>query len=360
MPDTTKTDDVTARRVRASLRARACAAAAATGAMVFAAGAGLLMPLALNAAWLAALPGAALSLLFAARAPQALRAHAQQAEEKRPAGRILAALLALTLLGGCVLLLAALASLAQQSLLPQAQTSFAMVCSLLGALLCALSGGAGVCRLAFALRWALPLLLLALTAGPAVTQQGAGLFPLLGMGPGPLLFSALCGLCAASPALMLLLPPPELTCEQLSACPPPGAGFFARRVACGALLGAAMLLALSLCAPYETLRGLSVWGARMRLTCAAAPGGGLSRTALVLTQTAALLVGAGALLSAGAQALSLALPALRERHAALAVCFGLCALALWGLACLGMRPLFAAAPFLIVPATIAAMGIGKH
>lgn len=213
--------------------------------------------------------------------------------------------------------------------------------------------------LAFALRFALPLLLLALTAGPAVTQQGAGLFPLLGMGPGPLLLASLCGLCAASPALMLLLPPPELTREQLAACPPPRAGFFAGRVACGALLGAAMLLALSLCASYETMRGLSVWGARMRLTCAAAPGGGLSRTALVLVQTAALLVGAAALLNAGAQALSLALPALRGRHAALAVSFALCALALWGLACLGLRPLFAAAPFLIVPATIAALGVGK-
>lgn len=352
-------DDVLARRVRASFRARACAAAAATGAMVFAAGAGLLVPLALNAAWLAALPGAALSLLFASRAPRALCARARPAQEGRPAGRIFAALLALTLLGGCVLLLAALASLAQQSLLPQAQTSFAMVCSLLGALVCALSGGAGVCRLAFALRYVLPLLLLALTAGPAVTQQGAGLFPLLGMGPGPLLLASLCGLCAAAPALMLLLPPPELTREQLAACPPPGAGFFAGRVACGALLGAAMLLALSLCASYETMRGLSVWGARMRLTCAAAPGGGLSRTALVLVQTAALLVGAAALLNAGAQALSLALPALRGRHAALAVCFALCALALWGLACFGLRPLFAAAPFLIVPAAIAALGVGK-
>lgn len=360
MPDTTKTDDVTARRVRASLRARACAAAAATGAMVFAMGTGLLLPLALNAAWLAAMPGVALSMLLAARAPQALRTHAQQAEEKRPAGRILAALLALTLLGGCVLLLAALASLAQQSLLPQAQTSFAMVCSLLGAGLCALSGGAGVCRLAFALRWALPLLLLALAAGPVSTQPVSGLFPLLGMGTGPLLLGALCGLSAAAPALMLMLPPPELTQEQLAACPPPKAGFFARRVACGALLGAAMLLALSLCAPYETLRGLSVWGARMRLICAGAPGGGLSRTALVLTQTAALLLGAGALLSAGAQALECALPALRKRHAALGAGFALCALALWGLACFGLRPLFAAAPFLTVPATIAALGIGKH
>ena len=175
------------------------------------------------------------------------------------------------------------------------------------ALLCALSSGTGVCRVAFALRWLLPAAL-AVFAGLSLSSSSmAGLFPLLGAGIRSLGLSALLSLSACSPALMLFLPPQELE----TPAPVPKGGFFALRVGLGGLLGALMLAALALCNPYEIIQGQHVWGARMLILASARPREGLVQTLLILAQLFSMLIGAVSTLCAAAQALETAFPKLR-------------------------------------------------
>ena len=102
-------DERIEQRVRAAYRARACAAGIACGAQIFAVGTGLLLPLALNAAYWAAVPALLLGGVIGLAAPKRL--------SKAP-GSAFCAVLALSLLVCGALLLGAGATLAQQTLLP--------------------------------------------------------------------------------------------------------------------------------------------------------------------------------------------------------------------------------------------------
>lgn len=102
-------DERIEQRVRAAYRARACAAGIACGAQIFAVGTGLLLPLALNAAYWAAVPALLLGGVIGLAAPKRL--------SKAP-GSAFCAVLAFSLLVCGALLLSAGATLAQQTLLP--------------------------------------------------------------------------------------------------------------------------------------------------------------------------------------------------------------------------------------------------
>lgn len=355
----------TARRVLASWRARAAGASVAVGAQVFCTGTGVLMPVSLNAAWLAALPAVPAAALLALCARRTL--NAQRARGGRPVplpARALRGLLALTLLACGIAQCTALASLAQQTLVPQARAAFALLCALPAAALCAQGQGLGAGRLAFALRWMLPLALFALTAATIAGDDSAGLFPLLGTGAGPLVRALLCAPGGAVPALLLLLPPPELTDAQLDACPLPGGWFFAWRAALGAAAGIALLFATALCSSYETLAELTLWGERMRLLSTSRPREGLPQTALILAQATALLLGAAAMLGGAVQAARRALvgKGLSDRragHIAAAVCALLALLAVWALVELGVDAARLVLPLLAVPALVLALCAGR-
>lgn len=321
-------------RTRAAYRARACAAGIACGAQIFAVGTGLLLPIALNAAYWAAVPALLVGGFIGLAAPKRL--------SKAP-GRAFCAVLAASLLVCCALLLGAGATLAQQTLLPNGRLLTCLMLTLGFCLLGALPSGTGVSRVAFALRWLLPAALVVFAGLSLASGSAAGLFPLLGAGLRPLGLCALLGLSACAPALMLFLPPQELE----SPAPVPKANFFALRIVLGGLLGVLMLAALSLCNPYEILRGQHVWGARMTILSSARPREGLVQTLLTLAQLFALLIGAVSTLCAAAQALGLVLGRLAP------LSLWLCALAALGLllaaAFFGMDVLLAASPFLLIP-----------
>ena len=128
-------------RTRAAYRARACAAGVACGAQIFAVGTGLTVPLALNAAYGAAVPALLLGGAIGLAAPKRL--------SKAP-GRAFCVVLAVSLLVCSALLLAAGATLAQQTLLPNGRLLTSLMLTLSFALLCALSSGTGVWRSRFA------------------------------------------------------------------------------------------------------------------------------------------------------------------------------------------------------------------
>ena len=111
-------------RTRAAYRARACAAGVACGAQIFAIGTGLTVPLALNAAYGAAVPALLLGGAIGLAAPKRL--------SKAP-GRAFCVVLAVSLLVCSALLLAAGATLAQQTLLPNGRllTSLMLVLGLI-------------------------------------------------------------------------------------------------------------------------------------------------------------------------------------------------------------------------------------
>lgn len=252
-------------------------------------------------------------------------------------------MLAVSLLVCSALLLAAGATLAQQTLLPNGRLLTCLMLTLSFALLCALSSGTGVCRVAFALRWLLPAAL-AVFAGLSLSSSSmAGLFPLLGAGVRSLGLSALLSLSACSPALMLFLPPQELE----TPAPVPKGGFFALRVGLGGLIGALMLAALALCNPYEIIQGQHVWGARMLILASAHPREGLVQTLLILAQLFSMLIGAVSTLCAAAQALETAFPKLR--FFSLWLCAALLLGALMATAFFGMDVLLAVSPFLLIP-----------
>ena len=312
-------------RTRAAYRARACAAGVACGAQIFAVGTGLTVPLALNAAYGAAVPALLLGGAIGLAAPKRL--------SKAP-GRAFCVVLAVSLLVCSALL---------QTLLPNGRLLTCLMLTLSFALLCALSSGTGVCRVAFALRWLLPAAL-AVFAGLSLSSCSmAGLFPLLGAGIRSLGLSALLSLSACSPALMLFLPPQELE----TPAPVPKGGFFALRVGLGGLLGALMLAALALCNPYEIIQGQHVWGARMLILASARPREGLVQTLLILAQLFSMLIGAVSTLCAAAQALETAFPKLR--FFSLWLCAALLLGALMATAFFGMDVLLAVSPFLLIP-----------
>ena len=337
-------DVIPEERIRAAYRARACAAGIACGAQIFSVGAGLLIPVCLNAAYLAALP----ALIPCAITAFCARRHLASGKSagRQPIGKALLILLSLMLLFCCASLLCAAVVFTQQTLLPQAHLTTCLMLTLGAAFLCALPTGTGVSRVAFALRFLLPGALILFSVLSLSSDSPSGLFPLLGSGVKPLTLGMLCGLSACSPVLMLLLPPEELTDEYAPPAAVPGAAFFIGRVLLGGLVGVLMLLALSLCGTYELLSEQSVWGARMMILSSSRPREGIIQTLLVIAQLFALLIGAVSLLCAAAQSLKAAFPRMR-------LSLPLCALALLASlllsAAFGTEWLLHASPFLLIP-----------
>lgn len=332
-------------RVRACWRVRACAAGLCVGAQVFLFGSGVAMPVALGSAWiaaLAALPAAALTVAVCRRALTL----PPRAGKLRGALHLL---LAFTLLCNAAFALCALVSLTGQTLLVQSRELLIAATALAAAALCTLTGGAF--RLCFALKWALPALLILLTAVCMPFEQPAGLFPILGAGGVPLLVAAVCMLGAASPLLLLMLPPPELARagEAAQRCPVPSARFFLARTLPGAAVGVLLLFAASVCTTYESILGSSGWGARLHIVFGAQTHGSIPQTLLTVCQTVAIALLSICTLSAAEQALLCALPALRRGRAGLCVLVLLLALCLGALNVFGSAPVLAAAPGLILP-----------
>lgn len=156
----------------------------------------------------------------------------------------------------------------------------------------------------------------------------------------------LCGLSSCAPALILFLPPEELTKSCAPPAAVPNAGFFVGRVLAGGLVGVLMLLALSLCEPYELLSEQSIWGMRMMILSSSRRAKASSKRCWSSRSCLPLLIGAVSLLCAAAQSLKTAFPRLR-------LSLPLCALVLlaslllsaewgteWGLY---------ASPFLLIP-----------
>lgn len=346
MPDT-----VLDARIRAAWHARAAAASLAVGAQIFATGAGVCMSISLNAAYLSVLPCLPLAALTAALARWSLaRRLASTGREARGLlSRALLIVLAVLMLACSALLLAAVSSLAGQSLLSEARVSSAVTLTLAATVLCALSGGTGVSRLAYALRFLLPLGLCVLSLLSMSFDSPVGLFPLLGPGAWQLGVSALCALGACTPAALLFLPPPEL--EKVNSPPDslPGAWFFVGRILLGALAGTLLLLVFSLCNTYESMETLSVWGDRMHILCSHRPREGLAQTMLVLIQLMCLFLGAVCTLCAAEHACRLAFPALRRHHTGLLLCVLALAAALYALAAFGVVFVLRAAPLYLLP-----------
>lgn len=345
----TTTPDSRASRIRAAWRARACAASICVGAQTFALGAGLAMPMSLNAAYLSALS------VLPASAIITLAAHAhfkrRTAVGKTAVSRAAHLLAALTLNACAVFAIAALENLAEQSLLPQAQSAFIVLCTLTLVALAAMGGGTGAARFAFALRLllaaALPVLVLMTTSMNSLS----GLFPLLGPGARRVLLAALGMTGGAAPALMLFNPPAEIDAilQPGEDVPLPGAAFFLWRMMLGAAIGCALLATLSLCSTYASIRGELAWGERMRVLCASHPQSGLAPAALVLCQTVALLLLAINTLCAAEQAFICAFPALGKRRLGLTLCVLLAAAALGAMVWFGFSAVPTAAGWLAAP-----------
>jgi len=268
--------------------------------MIYLTGCGAAMSLSLNGAWiasLAALPAAALI---------ALRCRALHARG-RHASRIACLLLSAVLLFCAIYALGATAAFTGQTLLDQVHTAWSAAIGVFFAALCALSGEKGVSRLSFSCRFILPGLLLALVALALPGNTPDGLFPLLGTGGTPLLAAALCMFCGVAPALMLLLPPPEL--EDSAAAQQntlPDVRFFLLRVLAGAGAGAVFLFLACICTTYESIAERSDWGIRLFLLAAHQPHRGLLQMALTLLQLCAMALLAGNMLCAAHRALALA------------------------------------------------------
>lgn len=335
--------------MRAAWNARACAAGIATGAMIFCAGAGLAVPLSLNAAALSALPSLALAALCAWRMQRALR---RPAGEPCAASRALFALLALSLTLCAAYIAGAQACLAEYTLLTRARMRAILFVTLLGCFACACCGGAAVERMCYLVRWALPALLLALGAKALQRGSPVGLFPVLGAGAGPLFASALCMLCAAAPALL------PLACAQDEDREPelvPSARFFVLRVLAGGAAGAALLLSLTLCNTYDALLLQDTWGERMLVACMHEPRMGVLQMALVLTQTLALTLACAALLCAAGRSAARAVQTdgdgmARRAKAAMGVCLAACLAAVVAMNAASFHRSAYAAPLAALPA----------
>lgn len=335
-------------RVRACWRVRGCAAGLCVGAQIFLLGTGVAMPLALGGAWIASLAALPMAALTAAVCRRAL-------VSPRRTGKCTAALyllLTLTLLSCAAFALCALVSLAGQTLVVQARALWSAAAALAAAALCALTGGAD--RLCFALRYMLPALLLGLTALRMPLELPAGLFPILGAGGLPLGVAAVCMPGAASPLLMLLLPPPELALagEAAQRCPVPPARFFVGRALAGAAVGVLLLFIASVCTTYESIADSSEWGARLRIALGAQMHGSVTQTLLTVCQLIAIVLLAVCMLASAEQALLRAIPKAKKGRAGLAALVLMLAACLAALNVFGSAPALFAAPLLTLPTAL--------
>lgn len=347
--------DLRAQRIRAAWRVRACAAAMAVGAQVFLFGAGLVMPLCLNAAWLAApaaIPAAALAAAVCRRAlgRGGLR-------RSGAAVRALHMLVCVSFLVCAVFAIVSLVNLAEQSLLPQTRAAHSVAMTVLAVFFCALSGGTGAPRAAFLLRFALPAVLAVLGVRSLLPEDVSGLFPLLGAGTGPLALGALCMTGAAFPALMLLYPPPELEEPGMQGQPAdlPDARFFVRRVLTGAAAGAALLFVLILGGTYEGAVQSGSWGERLVLVGSGRPREGVAQTGLTLAQMLAILFLAVNMLLGAQQALGCAFARLNG-FAGLALCMIVMLLMISALFFPGFEAALFAVPLLCAALVLALSG----
>lgn len=346
MPNTIP-ERVAAARIRAAYRVRATSAAVCAGAAVFALGAGMGMALCLNSAYLAALatlPACALATLCAHRALTRRRA-----PKPSPRGRALGVLLGALMILLALFAFAALISLSQQTLLPHARLTFIAQTAFVLTALCCVCGGAGVSRLAFALRFVIVVGMAALCLRLLSFETMAGLFPLLGAGARQTGLAALCMLAGAAPSLIIALPPPELcqVDEETRLRATPGPGFFIGRVMAGCAFAVLLLAALSLCNTYESIAAQRAWGRRMIVMCQNAPREGMAAVALTLLQTACLALLAAQSLLCGAQALAFAVP--RAGRYALAGTIVLAGALLTALVYAGIDWAMRAGPLLALP-----------
>lgn len=335
-------------RVRAGWRARACAAALCAGVQVFLLGTGIAMRISLNAVWLSALAAPPVCALCAALCARVH--HRRNHGRKRPPARAAGVLLAAVLLFLAALSLGALAGFSEQALLHRARTVYIVFAVTSAALLCALSGGTGISRLCFALRFLLPGAAFLLGAWSLSPDNLSGIDPLLGPGAGRLGLSCLCMAASAAPVLMLLLPPQEIKGKEEAAVPP--AHFFAWRVFAGAAFGALLLFALCACSTYESLSGMNVWGDRLAILSSGQPHTGMAQALLASLQTAAFLLHAACMVSSAEAALVSCFPRLASFRLGLALCGGVLFAALLLLSAYGLSWLLPFAPAAFVPAAL--------
>lgn len=328
-------------RARAAWRVHACAAGLCTGAQVFLLGCGVALPTAMNSAWiasLATLPASALTVRLCAR------------RDRRTLGRGAALLLAMTLLLCAVFAAASLVAFAEQTLLEQAQTTWSASVALFAALLCALSGAAGVSRLCFALRWFVPVVLVGLSVLSVPIRIPVGLFPLLGAGWTQLGVAAVCMLAGAVPSLMLLLSPAELEERGMGESSlMPDTPFFLRRVLAGAGVGVLLVFAACVFTTYESIAENGEWGARLRIAAGYQPHEGLAQTLLTVLELMAMLLLLVNMLCSAERALLIAVPKLNKGHIGLLALLLLMGLCMALLIVFGFDAALVAAPLLVVP-----------
>lgn len=358
MPENQKDSRVLEQRVRASYRVRACAAGLCVGAQIFLAGCAVGMPLALSSAWLAALPSLLLCVWFTRRCHRALSQSGHAGRMTRLFYILTAAALLLCGAFAC----ASMVGFAARALAAQTRTAWTALLAVIAILLCALPGGTGAARLCFALRYAWPALLLGLSLSAVPMRVPVGLFPILGAGAAQLGMAAACVLFGAAPALMLMLPPPEIarSGEAAQHCPIPEAEFFTRRVLLGALTGAALLFLSSACTTYESIQESTQWGARLRMAAGNAAHEGTLQMLLTVTKLMAMLLLTVNMLCAAEQALVCAFPALAKRRAGLIILLILLTACMTAMIIWGERPLLLAAPAIAAPAMLSAFGLGRR
>lgn len=344
--------------MRSSYRARACAAGLCVGAQVFLAGCAVGMPLSLGSAWLASLPAVLLSAWITGRCRSALAS----AKQNEPKSRLFYLPLCAALLLSGAFAAASMVCFAGQTLIEQTRGIWISALTAAAAALCALSGGTGAARLCFALRYALPAVLLGLSLSAMPMRIPAGLFPILGAGAPQLGMASLSMLFAAAPALMLALPPPEIarSGDDAQACAFPEKRFFVRRVLCGALIGAVLLLLSCGTAPYESTLESTQWGARLSITAGASAHEGVLQMLLTLFKLLAMLLLAANMLCAAEQALVLAFPALSQSRLGLAILLLAFFICLAALIILGERLLLSLTPAIAAPAMLAAWIAGRR
>ena len=341
------------RRILSSWRTRAVAAGWCVGAQIFLAGCSVGMPLSLNGTWLAALaapPFCAWLVLRCRRRLYAAQHHAHSSAYL---------LLAISLLSSGAFACTSLVGFASQTLVQQSRPIWTEAAALLGVLFCALGGGTGTARLCFALRWAAAVLVLCLSLTSVPMRMPVGLFPILGAGAEPLGLSALCMLFGAAPALMLMLPPPELENTPSQRFVPP-AGFFLARVLPGALIGILLLFLTGTCTTYESIARSSEWGARLRMAAGNQPHEGVLQMILILTKLTAMVLLSSNMICAAQQALGLAIPTLRRKGASLIAAGCLLAAALAVPLLFGDAPLLVASPLITIPSALAAWILGRR
>lgn len=337
-----KDDAVFKRRALASRRMQACAAGLCAGVEGFLLGAGLAVPVSVNSAWLAALVSVPVCALLAAVCRGWLA--------RRRLMRIGAALMAAAQLAHAVFACAALASLAEKTLLPQARALHVCALTAVFVSLCA-AGRSGTVRVCYLLRAALPLVLIVCAAVSLEDRSLSGVFPLLGAGAGPLALSA--ALMAAggfAPALVLIFPPPELDGE--GDAPLPGAWFYACRAALGAASGCALVFLLCAGGTAQALIRADGWGGRLAMIAGGGAHQGIADTALLLALCVASALYAALMVRACVRSVCCAIPRDRE-GAALGTVFLLLLAALAALTARGMDAALALPPAAALPALIA-------